>query len=94
MSNICASDGLMRRNSWRMLCRAISAIAPAISTPVGPPPTITKVSSDRRRSASVSRSARTRPEFLVVEKRFHRLRAILGGAEVQGLAHLRVQIVG
>ncbi len=38
-------------------CREISAIAPASSTPVGPPPTRTKVSSARRRPGSVSRSA-------------------------------------
>ena len=37
----CASD-----------CRAISASAPASSTPVGPPPTMTKVSSARRRAGS------------------------------------------
>jgi len=37
--------------------RAISATAPASSTPVGPPPTITKVSHAARRSGSISRSA-------------------------------------
>ena len=40
----------MRRKSWRSDCRAISASAPASSTPVGPAPTMTNVS--RRRCAS------------------------------------------
>ena len=47
----------MWRNSCLSVCRAISAIVPAISTPVGPPPTMTNVSSMRRRSTSLSRSA-------------------------------------
>ena len=38
---------------------ARSRPAPASSTPVGPPPTRTKVSSSRRRAGSVSRSARS-----------------------------------
>jgi hypothetical protein len=40
-----------------MVSRASSAICPAISTPVGPAPTTTKVSHPRRRSASDSISA-------------------------------------
>ena len=36
----------------RATCRAISASAPASSTPVGPPPTMTNVSSAARRAAS------------------------------------------
>ena len=40
--------------------RAISAIAPAISTPVGPPPITTNVSSSRCRPGSGSRSARSK----------------------------------
>jgi hypothetical protein len=35
----------------------MSASAPASSTPVGPPPTTTKVSQSARRSADSSRSA-------------------------------------
>ena len=38
------SRGSMRRKSRASVCRAISASAPASSTPVGPPPTTTKVS--------------------------------------------------
>ena len=45
------------RKSWPSVWRAISASAPASSTPVGPPPTMTNVSSRRRRSGSSSRSA-------------------------------------
>ena len=44
----------MRRKSAASVCRAISAMAPAISTPVAPPPTMTKVSK-RRCSACVGR---------------------------------------
>ena len=47
----------MRRKSRSMVCRAISESAPASSTPVGPAPTMTKVSHARCRSGSVSRSA-------------------------------------
>ena len=39
-----AVRGSMRRKSRASVCRAISANAPAISTPVGPPPTTTNVS--------------------------------------------------
>jgi len=42
-----------RPSDWR----AISAIAPDISTPVGPAPTTTKVSSARRAASSRSCSA-------------------------------------
>ena len=49
--------GRSRGSRTTSTCRAISAIAPASSTPVGPPPTRTKVSSARRRAGSVSRSA-------------------------------------
>ena len=49
----------MARNSSRSVCRAISASVPASSTPVGPPPTSTNVSSSRWRAGSVSRSARS-----------------------------------
>ena len=52
-----ADSGRMRRKSCRSDWRAISASAPASSTPVGPPPTMTKVSSRRCLSGSVSRSA-------------------------------------
>ena len=41
--------GSMRRKSRASVWRAISARAPASSTPVGPPPTTTKVSHARRR---------------------------------------------
>ena len=47
------------RNSSRSVWRAISASVPASSTPVGPPPTSTNVSSSCCRAASVSRSARS-----------------------------------
>ena len=52
-----AELGSMRRNSRARVWRAISAKAPAISTPVGPPPTTTKVRQARRAWASGSRSA-------------------------------------
>ena len=52
-----ADSGLMWRKSSRSVRRAISASAPASSTPVGPPPTMTKVSSRRCATGSVSRSA-------------------------------------
>ena len=42
-----ATPGRMLRKSLRSDCRAISASAPASSTPVGPPPTMTNVSSRR-----------------------------------------------
>ncbi len=45
------------RKSRRRLSRASSAICPAISTPVGPPPTTTNVSQLRRLSSSGSTSA-------------------------------------
>ncbi len=48
----------MWRKSWRSVSLAISPSAPASSTPVGPPPTITKVSQARRFAGSGSRSAR------------------------------------
>ena len=49
--------GVMLRKSRETDLRASSAIAPAISTPVGPPPITTKVSSAWRRAWSVSVSA-------------------------------------
>ena len=49
----------MDRNSSRSVRRAISARVPASSTPVGPPPTRTKVSSSCRLAGSLSRSARS-----------------------------------
>ena len=49
------SSGWMERKSWRRESLAISANAPASSTPVGPAPTITKVS-QRRRSLGISLS--------------------------------------
>ena len=49
--------GSMRRNSLSSVCRAISLIVPAISTPVGPPPMTTKVSQASRRAGSAARSA-------------------------------------
>ena len=55
-----ASRGSMWRKSCRSVSLAISPSAPASSTPVGPPPTITKFSHARRSSASVrARRART-----------------------------------
>ena len=47
---------MLRKSSLRVLY-ANSAIAPANSTPVGPPPTITKLNQARRFSGSVSFSA-------------------------------------
>ena len=56
-SRTSASAGSIRRKlPWRPV-RASSAIWPAISTPVGPPPTTTKVSQARRASGSGSFSA-------------------------------------
>ncbi len=52
-----ASLGLIERKSFLSVCRAISAMAPANSTPVAPPPTITKVSQAWRCGGSVTRSA-------------------------------------
>ena len=43
----------MWRKSWRSVSLAISPSAPASSTPVGPPPTITKFSQARRSAGSV-----------------------------------------
>ena len=43
-------DVSIRRKSLRITLREISANAPASSTPVGPPPTMTNVSSARRRA--------------------------------------------
>ena len=51
-----ACAGSIERKSWRSVRCAISAIAPATSTPVGPPPTITNVS-QARRCAGSTRSA-------------------------------------
>jgi hypothetical protein len=50
----------MLRKSGRSVERASSAIVPASSTPVGPAPTMTKVSSADRRPASFSISARSK----------------------------------
>ena len=47
----------MLRKSRTIALRASSAMAPASSTPVGPPPTMTKVSSLRRSSGSSVTSA-------------------------------------
>ena len=47
------------RKSRASECREISASAPAISTPVGPPPMTTNVSCASCRAGSVSRSARS-----------------------------------
>ena len=55
-STMRASRGSMLRKSWRSATRASSAMAPAISTPVGPPPITTKVS--KRRRARARRSPR------------------------------------
>ena len=49
--------GSMRRKSPRIAVRLMSAIAPASSTPVGPPPTTTKVRYARCLSGSFSFSA-------------------------------------
>jgi len=57
ISRIRASAGLMCRKSCRNVSLAISPNAPASSTPVGPPPTITKVSHAWRSCASGSCSA-------------------------------------
>ena len=48
-----------RRNSPTRFWYTNSTMAPANSTPVGPPPTMAKVSSAARRAGSVSRSARS-----------------------------------
>ena len=52
-----ASPGRIERKSRLSVSWAISPSAPASSTPVGPPPTMTKVIHARRRSGSASRSA-------------------------------------
>ena len=56
-STMRASRGSMCAEVGASAWREISAIAPASSTPVGPPPTIAKVSRSRRAAASGSRSA-------------------------------------
>ena len=56
-STIRADEGSMRRNSDRKVLRTNTAIAPAISTPVGPAPTNTNVSNSRWRLGSSSASA-------------------------------------
>ena len=56
-STIRADAGSMRRNSDRSVLRTRMAIAPAISTPVGPAPTRTNVSRSRWRLGSSSASA-------------------------------------
>ena len=56
-STMRASRGSMLRKSWRSATRASSAMAPAISTPVGPPPITTKVRRRRRASGRVAASA-------------------------------------
>ena len=52
-----ADSGWMRRNSDLSVLRTSTAIAPAISTPVGPAPTRTKVRRSRWRAGSSSASA-------------------------------------
>ena len=54
-STMRASRGSMVRKSWRSATWASSAMAPAISTPVGPPPITTKVRKRRRSSGVVGR---------------------------------------
>jgi hypothetical protein len=54
-----ACAGSKRRKSFSMPQRASSAIAPASSTPVGPPPTMRNVSSLRRSAMSSVASARS-----------------------------------
>ncbi len=50
----------MRRKSIASVWRATSVMAPAISTPVAPAPTITKVNRRARSLASVAISARSK----------------------------------
>jgi len=57
MRMIRALAGSMLRKSLANAFFASSAIAPAISTPVGPAPTTMKLSRPRRSSSSVSVSA-------------------------------------
>jgi hypothetical protein len=57
MRMILASPGRIERKSRRSVSRAISPSAPPSSTPVGPPPTMTKFIHARRISGSCSRSA-------------------------------------
>jgi len=59
-SSTVAPRGSMRRKLPRSVSLASSAIWPAISTPVGPPPTTTKVSWAARSSASSLISARSK----------------------------------
>ena len=90
-STMRADSGRMLRKSWRSDCRAISASAPASSTPVGPPPTITKVSS--RRCASgiglalgrLERQQHPPPDLQRIVERLQarRARRPLGMAEVR-----------
>ena len=60
ISTIRAFRVSMVRKSAGNVARASSAIVPASSTPVGPAPTMTKVSSAARFSSSLSRSARSK----------------------------------
>ena len=56
-SRILADVGSMERKSFLSVSREISATAPASSTPVGPPPIMTKVRSNFLRCSSFSSSA-------------------------------------
>ena len=60
MSTMRELRGSIRRKSCCKVRRATSAIAPAISTPVAPPPTITKVRRRARSAASSTTSARSK----------------------------------
>ena len=57
ISRMRASRGSIARNSRLSVRRAISAICPAISTPVGPAPTTTNVNHRSRRATTCSVSA-------------------------------------
>ena len=83
----------MDRNSSRSVWRAISASAPAISTPVGPPPTITNVSSRRRSSGSGVRSATSKASSMRRRISVASSRLFSPGANFSqsGLAEVRVR---
>ncbi len=61
----------MRRKSWDNVRRASSAIAPAISTPVGPAPTTVKVKAVRRSSSELeSQQLRKHSKCIAASSKF------------------------
>jgi len=75
-----ADCGTIARKSRVMELRASSAMAPAISTPVGPPPTTTNVSSARRSASLFSISARSNAVRILARTRVASSIVLMPGA--------------